>query len=344
MRLIWPGVAFSAAAQAAGRTSAPPGCLVVTKSPLSGQHGTIQAAVNALSTSPTEDRCIWIDQGTYAEQVLVGPRSVGLAIYGYTTDTSSYAENRATITANHSQAEGLSNDETATLRVKAADFRLYNVNVANSHGRGSQAVALSATANSGYYGCSFTGFQDTLLADVGSQLYSRCLIQGATDFIFGQHAPAWFEKCDIRVLAASRCYVTGMADGADSISPKDGLLTDSTDSNSQRPGLVDRCVVLRLQRQHSRCGLEPERAAGRLLSWAAVEPVCAGGLPAHSHERRHQRGGVARLGRGGRAYRQCALRGVCQLRRRLTGRACGLRRQAGLYGVHLDRPHERVCP
>ena len=68
---------------------------------------------------------------------------------------------------------------------------------------------MSAYADSGYYGCAFTGFQDTLLSNVGYQLYSKCLIQGATDFIFGQQASAWFEKCDIRVLAASQGWVTG---------------------------------------------------------------------------------------------------------------------------------------
>ncbi|KAK3381504.1 pectin lyase fold/virulence factor [Podospora didyma] len=196
------------AAGGGGRTSAPPGCLTVAKS--GGQYSTIQAAVNSLSTTSTTAQCIFISAGTYAEQVLVAARKAQLSIYGATTDTSGYAANQVTITASKSQASpgGLSNDETATLRVKAAGFRLYNVNVNNGYGKGSQAVALSAYADSGYYGSAFTGFQDTLLANTGTQLYSRCLIQGATDFIFGQHAPAWFEKCDIRVVAASVGYVT----------------------------------------------------------------------------------------------------------------------------------------
>lgn len=103
----------------------------------------------------------------------------------------------------------LSNDETATLRVKAANFKLYNVNVNNGYGQGSQAVALSAYSESGYYGCQVTGFQDTLLSNQGYQLFARCLIQGATDFIFGQKASSRFEKCDLRVLKASIGYLTG---------------------------------------------------------------------------------------------------------------------------------------
>ena len=109
----------------------------------------------------------------------------------------------------YAEADGLSNDETATLRVKAANFKLYNVNVANTYGKGSQAVALSAYVDSGYYGNAFTGYQDTLLANTGKQLYAGNLIQGATDFIFGQNAPAWFENNDIRVVSASLGYITG---------------------------------------------------------------------------------------------------------------------------------------
>lgn len=59
---------------------------------------------------------------------------------------------------------------------------------------------------------------DTLLAETGYQVYAGTYIEGAvyvshhtfkmvntaniitSDFIFGQHARAWFHECDIRVL------------------------------------------------------------------------------------------------------------------------------------------------
>ncbi|KAH7184815.1 pectin lyase fold/virulence factor [Fusarium flagelliforme] len=202
---------FVAAALAASRTTAPAGCITVKKG---GQFGTIQSAVNSLSTTATGTQCIFIDQGTYNEQVLVPARKAQLTVYGYTTDTSGYAGNKVTITERKSQADGLNNDGSATLRVKAANFKLYNVNVANTYGKGSQAVALSAYADSGYYGVALTGFQDTLLANEGYQLYSKCMIAGATDFIFGQRASVWFEKTDLRVVSASVGYIT--ANGRDS--------------------------------------------------------------------------------------------------------------------------------
>lgn len=79
----------------------------------------------------------------------------------------------------------------------------------SSDGSGSQALALSAQSSGGYYGCSFYGFQDTLLANEDQQYYRKCLITGATDFIFGQRAQAWFEQCDIRVRNGGY-YITGM--------------------------------------------------------------------------------------------------------------------------------------
>ncbi|RYP11215.1 hypothetical protein DL764_000171 [Monosporascus ibericus] len=207
-------LALAALAAAESRTSAPNGCLSVAQS--GGGFRTIQAAVNSLSTTNAADQCIFINPGTYREQVLVSSRAARLTIYGYTSDTANYARNQVTITSSLSQKDGLSNDQTATLRVKAANFRLYNINVENGYGEGSQAVALSAYADSGYYACQFTGFQDTVLSNVGSQLFAKSMIMGATDFVFGLYAKSWFEECDIRVVQKSLGYIT--ANGRDDAS------------------------------------------------------------------------------------------------------------------------------
>ncbi|RYP66959.1 hypothetical protein DL771_007533 [Monosporascus sp. 5C6A] len=211
MKSILVSLALAAVVAAGSRTSAPKGCLNVAKS--GGDFSTIQAAVNSLSTTKAEDQCIFVNPGTYKEQVLVRSRAARLTIYGYTSDTASYAKNQVTITSSLSQKNGLSNDETATLRVKAKNFRLYNINVKNEYGEGSQAVALSAYADSGYYACQFTGFQDTVLSNKGSQLFAKSMIMGATDFVFGLDAASWFEACDIRVVAKSLGYIT--ANGRD---------------------------------------------------------------------------------------------------------------------------------
>ncbi|KAF2035303.1 pectin methylesterase [Setomelanomma holmii] len=198
----------------AGRTSAPSGCLSVGSS---ATYKTVQAAVNALSTSTTTAQCIFINSGTYKEQVYIKALKSALTIYGYTTDTSTYTANTVTITQGLSQDDVAGNDLTATLRAWTTNLKVYNVNLVNTRGNGSQALALSASAgNQGYYACQFKGFQDTILAQTGNQVYAKSYIEGATDFIFGQYATAWFDGCSIQVLAASLGYIT--ANGRDSSS------------------------------------------------------------------------------------------------------------------------------
>lgn len=82
---------FITAALSARRTSAPPGCLVVSKSGSSGGYSTIRAAVDALAPTSVDAQCIFINPGTYPEQVLVSARSAQLTIYGYTSDMSTYS-------------------------------------------------------------------------------------------------------------------------------------------------------------------------------------------------------------------------------------------------------------
>ncbi|ORX96595.1 family 8 carbohydrate esterase [Clohesyomyces aquaticus] len=198
---------------AASRTAAPAGAITVAKS--GARFTKIQDAVNSLNTSFTGTQIIFISPGTYDEQVYIPARKAALTIYGYTTDTMSYTANQVTITHGLSQATVKGNDNTATVRAWSSNFKMYNINMVNTYGKGSQALALSAQAtNQGYYGCQFKGYQDTVLSNKGSQVFAKCLIVGATDFIFGQNAATWFDQCDIRVLAASLGYIT--ANGRDS--------------------------------------------------------------------------------------------------------------------------------
>jgi pectinesterase len=196
----------------AGRPSAPAGCLAVGGS---AKYKTVQSAVDALSTTSTTAQCIFIGKGTYKEQVYVQPLKSALTIYGETTDTSSYSANTVTITQGKSQDNSANNDATATLRAHTTNLKVYNINLVNTRGSGSQALALSANnGKQGYYACQFKGFQDTILAQDGAQVYAKSYIEGATDFIFGQKAQAWFDGVNIGVLSASLGYIT--ANGRDS--------------------------------------------------------------------------------------------------------------------------------
>ncbi|KAK2752342.1 hypothetical protein FQN55_007382 [Onygenales sp. PD_40] len=229
-------VLFVASVLGQSRTSPPEGAIVVA--PSGGDFTSIQEAVDSLSDGTAET--IYIAAGTYKEQVYIPPRSAQLTIYGETEDTASYSANVVTVTQGKSQDDSDNNDLTATLRNWAANSKVYNINLENTRGEGSQALAVSAQAsNQGYYGCQFLGYQDTVLANEGTQVYAASLIQGATDFIFGQRAAAWFDSVDIRVLSASKGYIT--ANGRDSDSnPSYYVIHQSTvaaaDGNSVSDG------------------------------------------------------------------------------------------------------------
>ncbi|KAJ7505887.1 putative pectin methylesterase [Mycena galericulata] len=194
------------------RTTPPAGAIVVRGSgTTSGEFSTIQAAVNSLPSDGSA-QVIFIYPGTYSEQVNIS-RTGQLTIYGSTTDSTSYLSNSVTITHSESAAQAGSDDPSGTLRVHKDDFAMYNVNVKNTFGQGSQALALSAYGtNQGYYGCGFYGYQDTLLAEIGNQFYGVCYIEGAVDFIWGQHAYAWFQRSVIASVGVGSIT----ADGPDS--------------------------------------------------------------------------------------------------------------------------------
>ncbi|KZP16278.1 carbohydrate esterase family 8 protein [Athelia psychrophila] len=162
----------------------PSGALTVGSS---GTYKTVSAALAAAKSGAT----IFIYSGTYSESVYF--TTSGITIYGETTDASSYTSNTVTITAKGSAATDGSDDASGTFRVHANSFKMYNVNVVNSYGVGSQALALSAYGTEqGFYGCSFVGWQDTVLTDSGTQFFGSSYIEGSVDFIFGQTANSYF--------------------------------------------------------------------------------------------------------------------------------------------------------
>lgn len=93
---------------------------------------------------------------------------------------------------------------------------MYNIKVVNTYGAGngvgSQALALSAygteqvctvvfvtisthwilyLVSKGFYGCSFVGYQDTVLTDTGTQYFGHSYIEGAV----GESHIVMFPQC-----------------------------------------------------------------------------------------------------------------------------------------------------
>jgi len=87
---------------------------------------------------------------------------------------------------------------------------MYNINVVNSYGIGSQALALSAYGTAqGFYGCSFVGYQDTVLTDIGTQYFGSSYIEGAVDYIFGQTANTYIKNSVIASVGVGAITASG---------------------------------------------------------------------------------------------------------------------------------------
>ncbi|ETN11461.1 hypothetical protein PPTG_10338 [Phytophthora nicotianae INRA-310] len=212
MQIFAPLVALAglvAAAEGActgpnARTTPPPGAVVVDATgAYNGSFKTVSEGVAKLSNT-TAPHILFLMPGTYEEQVTIPKIKGNLVVQGYTCDTTSYAANEVTITHAMAQKDVPANitksrnDYTATLLLKASNVKMYNLNVANTAGNIGQAIAMKVDgANYGIYACNLTGYQDTLYANKGPELFAKSYINGAVDFVFGLYAKAWFESCDI---------------------------------------------------------------------------------------------------------------------------------------------------
>ncbi|CAE6484308.1 unnamed protein product [Rhizoctonia solani] len=141
------------------------------------------------------------------------PYPLLVPVYGQTSNDLSYTSNTVTFTDNVPASTAGSDAKSATIRVLASGVSLYNLNIANTYGKPveqSQAIALSVEQGQfGAYGCKLTGYQDTLLAQSGAQFYGRSFIEGAVDFIFGQHASIWITQSTINSVGNGAITASG---------------------------------------------------------------------------------------------------------------------------------------
>ncbi|KAJ1303289.1 hypothetical protein OPQ81_011486 [Rhizoctonia solani] len=158
----------------------------------------------------TSSDVYFIYAGTYNEQIYVNRPNVTLI--GESRQTTRFSSNTVHITNSLPASQAGSNDLSGTVRVSSIStgVRLYNLNISNTYGKPveqSQAIALSVQAGQfGAYAVALKGYQDTLLANVGTQFYSRSYINGAVDFIFGQRASIWITRSEIETLGNG--YIT----------------------------------------------------------------------------------------------------------------------------------------
>ncbi|TDH66394.1 uncharacterized protein CCR75_009649 [Bremia lactucae] len=194
------------------RTTPPAGAIVVD---ITGKHeGSFKTVTEAMASisNTTEVTTVFILPGTYHEQVVVDKLKSPLVIQGYTCNTMKYSENQVTITQAKAQADlpveikQNRNFLTSTMGFKSeSGVKVYNLNVANTAGeiqKDGQAVAVYVdNTDYGFYACNFTGFKSVVGANKGRELYAKSYFHGADNIVFGRHAMAWFESCDIETIS-----------------------------------------------------------------------------------------------------------------------------------------------
>ncbi|CAK7219936.1 hypothetical protein SEUCBS140593_004063 [Sporothrix eucalyptigena] len=201
-------------------TTPPAGAVLVsTDGAVEGSYSNLTAALASLP-SDTSTQIIFMYPGYYVEQVPAINRGGPTMIQGYTTASpgQTYSGNEVTIAFARGLSVsptpvGHSDAETAVFTTDSAPIAMYNVDVVNSDnldGATSNYVTLAASiasTHTGFYGCAFIGWQDTLLtaSKTGYQYYESCYIEGAIDFIWGYSA-AYFKGCTIGAKHKSSCF------------------------------------------------------------------------------------------------------------------------------------------
>ncbi|KAF1928169.1 carbohydrate esterase family 8 protein [Didymella exigua CBS 183.55] len=202
---------LSATASSTASSCAPSATLIVSKdSGLECAYNNVTAAIAALPND-SQAYTIQIGAGVYNEQISI-TRKGKVTLIGATNSTRDYTQNQVTIqTSNGVLTSAGRNEITPAIYAKKTSdnsgLALYNINFANVYPQTKDTAALAADfygSNMAAYGCSFTGFQDTLLANKGTQVFSNCYIEGSVDFIWG-YSTAFFHQCMIITNTPGTC-------------------------------------------------------------------------------------------------------------------------------------------
>lgn len=180
-------------------TPTPSATLVVSLYATDCAYGNVSAAISALPND-NQPYTIKIEAGTYSEQISI-TRNGKVTLIGASDSPSDYSQNKVKIQFSNGQLTSSGkNEQTPVLNVKQTSsspgFSVYNIDFVNTYPQTPNTAALAADyygSNFAAYGCSFIGFQDTLLANKGVQTFAGCYVEGSIDFIWG-YSTAYFYR------------------------------------------------------------------------------------------------------------------------------------------------------
>ncbi|KAF2792981.1 carbohydrate esterase family 8 protein [Melanomma pulvis-pyrius CBS 109.77] len=214
--------ASSTSAASTCSAAAASGTLVVSKNPGPCEYSNVTSAINAL---PNDSKAytIQIGAGTYVEQLSI-TRKGKVTLIGATSFSNDYSQNKVIIEISNGRLTSANENELTPViySKKTSDnsgLAVYNIDFINTYPQTTNTAALAADfygANIAAYGCSFIGFQDTLLANKGTQVFSNCYIEGSVDFIWG-FSTAYFHQCKIVTNTPGSCIAAQSRSSADAV-------------------------------------------------------------------------------------------------------------------------------
>lgn len=163
-----------------------------------GDHTTVQQAINAVKDFNDSVTTIYIRNGVYKEKLTLPESKINVHFIGESVEKTiltydDYASKK------DSTGKNIGTSGSASFFIFASDFSASNITFENSAGPVGQAVAVRVTGDRAkFVNCGFLGFQDTLYThgNESRQYYYKCYIEGTVDFIFGA-ATCLFDSCTI---------------------------------------------------------------------------------------------------------------------------------------------------
>ena len=191
-------------------TPTPSATLIVSQNATACQYNNISAAIAALPND-SKPYTIYIQAGVYNEQISI-TRNGKVSLIGETSFKNDYSQNQVKLQFSSGRLTSAGqNEQTPVINSKKTNdnsgLALYNIDFINTYPQTTNTAALAADFygnNMAAYGCSFIGFQDTLLANKGVQVFSNCYVEGSVDFIWG-FGTAYFYKSVIASNTPGAC-------------------------------------------------------------------------------------------------------------------------------------------
>jgi pectinesterase len=176
----------------------------------SGDHRTIQEAINSARDLGQVRVTINIKKGIYREKLVIPSEKSTITLVGEDRDSTIITNDDFSGKAipqglSIAGKDKLSTFTSYTMLVQGNDITLENLTIQNTAGRVGQAVALHLEGDRiKVRNCRIISNQDTLLVHRAGnrQYFVDCYIEGTTDFIFGE-ATALFVNCTIKSMVNS---------------------------------------------------------------------------------------------------------------------------------------------